>query len=172
MGTSKHIRAILLLPVMAAVVVPGTLVFLTGFDTLALWERWPSSRLALWVGGALLVGAGLTLMASTIRLFATLGQGTLAPWNPPQNLVVNGVYRHVRNPMISGVFLVLIGEAAGCASLALVGWAAIFIAGNMVYMPLVEEPGLVRRFGEDYEKYRRNVPRWVPRMKPWKPGQQ
>lgn len=166
----KHIRAVLALPVMATIVIPGTLLFFTGLDTLGLWERWPISRFIVPVVGVLLVGVGLTLMVSTIRLFAKIGKGTLAPWNPTQKLVVQGVYLHVRNPMISGVFFVLLGEAVGFASLPLVGWAAFFIVGNMIYMPLVEEPGLVKRFGEDYEEYRRNVPRWLPRLKAWEPG--
>ena len=50
-------------------------------------------------------------MVWTNRLFATIGHGTLAPWNPPEKLVVRGVYRHVRNPMITGVFCILLGEA-------------------------------------------------------------
>ena len=69
--------------------------------------------------------------------------------------------------MISGVFFVLLGEAVGTASLPLLGWAATFIIGNMIYMPLVEEPGLVKRFGAEYEQYRRNVPGWWPRMYGW-----
>ena len=163
----KHIRAILVLPIMATVVIPGTLLYFTGLDTFGLWDQWPSSQFAFPVIGVLLVGVGLTLMVSTIRLLATVGNGTLAPWNPTQKLVVQGVYRHVRNPMISGVFFVLLGEAAGFASLPLVGWAAFFIIGNMIYMPLAEEPGLDKRFGEDYAEYRRNVPRWLPRLKAW-----
>jgi protein-S-isoprenylcysteine O-methyltransferase Ste14 len=83
---------------------------------------------------------------------------------------VQGVYRHVRNPMIAGVFFVLLGEAACGAALPLAVWAAVFIVGNLIYMPLVEEPGLVKRFGEDYEEYRRNVPRWFPRKTAWVPA--
>jgi protein-S-isoprenylcysteine O-methyltransferase Ste14 len=83
---------------------------------------------------------------------------------------VRGPYRHVRNPMISGVFAVLLGEAALLGSLPLLAWAAAFAAANTIWMPLVEEPGLVRRFGADYEAYRANVPRWVPRLRPWEPS--
>jgi len=93
------------------------------------------------------------LLVATIRQFVTVGKGTLAPWNPTQRLVVRGVYRHVRNPMIAGVFLVLLGEAILAASLPLLGWFAFFVIVNAVYIPLVEEPGLVKRFGGDYLAY-------------------
>lgn len=106
-------------------------------------------------------------MAWTIRLFVSQGRGTLAPWDPTSRLVVAGPYRHVRNPMISGVLCVLLGEAALFGSAPLVLWFGIVLGVNAVYMPLVEEPGLVRRFGADYESYRAHVPRWLPRLTPW-----
>jgi protein-S-isoprenylcysteine O-methyltransferase Ste14 len=106
-------------------------------------------------------------MVATLRLFVTVGKGTLAPWNPPQRLVVRGVYRHVRNPMIAGVFFVLLGEVVLAASLPLLVWFAVFVVVNAVYIPLVEEEGLVKRFGDDYLTYKQNVPRWVPRLRPW-----
>src|SRR5262245_31317299 len=147
METWKHIRAILLLPFMVAVVIPGVLLWLTGPDTFGLWRSAPATRVALPALGLLLIGLGLVLMVSTIRLFVTAGQGTLAPWDPTQRLVVRGVYRHVRNPMISGVFLVLLGEAVLAASLPLLGWFVLFVVANAVYVPLAAEPGLVKRFG-------------------------
>jgi protein-S-isoprenylcysteine O-methyltransferase Ste14 len=109
-------------------------------------------------------------MVATIRLFGTVGQGTLAPWEPPQHLVVRGVYRHVRNPMISGVLFVLLGESLLTASLPLFRWFVVFALINAIYIPLVEEPGLVKRFGDEYRTYKRNVPRWIPRLTPWENG--
>lgn len=170
METWKHLRAILLLPFMVTVVIPGLLLFPGDWDTLDLWERVPLSRFALPLTGLLSIATGLVLMVSTIRLFAGAGEGTLAPWNPTQKLVLQGVYRRVRNPMISGVFFVLLGEAVSFASLPLLGWSAFFIIGNAIYIPLSEEPGLVRRFGEEYKEYCRNVPRWIPKLKPWEPS--
>ena len=120
--------------------------------------------------GALLVGIGVLLFVQTVSLFDRVGEGTLAPWDPTSKLVVRGPYRHVRNPMISGVFFVLLGEAAVLGSPALLIWTAAFLAVNAVYMPLFEEPGLKRRFGEDYEIYAANVPRWLPRIRPWDPA--
>ena len=80
---------------------------------------------------------------------------------------MQGVYRHVRNPMISGVVLVLLGESLLPASLPLFWWFLVFAIVNATYIPLSEEPGLVKRFGEDYRCYKQSVPRWVPRWTPW-----
>ena len=167
METWKHLRAILLLPVMGTLVIPGVILWLTGPDTLGLWQSWQATRVALPVLGGVLVCLGLVLMVATIRLFVTVGKGTLAPWNPPQRLVVRGVYRHVRNPMIAGVLLVVLGEAVLAASLPLLGMFALAVIVNAVYIPLSEEPGLAKRFGDDYLAYKQNVPRWVPRLRPW-----
>lgn len=163
----KHLRAILLLPGMAAVVIPGAIIALTDLDTFDVWKQWPATRFVLPVLGIVFSSLGLVLMVATIRLFITVGKGTLAPWNPTQTLVVQGVYRHVRNPMISGVMCILLGEAMLAASLPLLIWFANFVVANAVYIPLVEEPGLVKRFGDDYLAYRRNVPRWMPRVRGW-----
>jgi protein-S-isoprenylcysteine O-methyltransferase Ste14 len=167
MGTWRHLRAILLLPFMVAVVIPGIVLWLTGPDTLGLWQSVPATRVVLPVLGGALLCLGLVLVVATIRLFVTVGQGTLAPWNPPQRLVVRGVYRHVRNPMIAGVFFLLLGEAVLAASLPILGWFALAVIVNAVYIPLSEEPGLVKRFGADYLAYKQNVPRWIPRLRPW-----
>jgi protein-S-isoprenylcysteine O-methyltransferase Ste14 len=152
----RHLAAILLLPGIVTVGVPALIVWQTGADV---------GPLA--VIGIPLVAIGLVLLASTIKLFASVGRGTLAPWDPTTSLVVRGPYRYVRNPMISGVLFVLLGEAALAGSLPLLLWFGLVFAINAVYLPLVEEPGLSRRFGDDYATYKANVPRWVPRIRPW-----
>ena len=100
----------------------------------------------------------------TIRLFAHEGEGTLAPWDPPSTFVVNGPYRVVRNPMISGVIAILLGESLVLGSRGVATWAVAFALINVFYIPLLEEPMLVARFGESYREYKRTVPRWVPRL--------
>jgi protein-S-isoprenylcysteine O-methyltransferase Ste14 len=110
---------------------------------------------------------GLVLSAWTVRLFVKLGKGTPAPWDPPERLVVRGPYRHVRNPMITGALLLLLAEAIYLRSLAVAGWIALFFVGNAIYFPLVEEKDLEKRFGADYRNYKANVPRWLPRLRPW-----
>lgn len=160
MSVWRHLRAIGLLPVTMTIVVPGLILWRTGAG-LAPW--------LLATLGAALMGIGLALVTWTVSLFARIGKGTLAPWDPTSRLVVVGPYRHVRNPMISGVLTVLLGEAALFGSLPLLVWFGAVFALNAVYFPLVEEPGLRERFGEGYDAYRANVPRWLPRLRPWEP---
>ena len=168
MPSWKHVRTILLLPGMVTIAVPAMILWLTGTDTLGLWRSFPVSRAVLPIFGVACLVSGLALAVATIRLFITAGEGTIAPWDPPQRLVVRGVYRHVRNPMITGLCLVLLGEALLAASLPLLALFAFGVIINVIYIPLSEEPGLARRFGNDYLEYKRNVPRWVPRLTPWK----
>jgi len=156
----RHIAAIGLLPGVVAVLVPALL---------APWGEGPAAW-PLVAAGCVLVAAGVGLIAWTVALFAAVGRGTLAPWDPTERLVVRGPYRHVRNPMISGVLALLLGEAALFGSPALLAWFAAVLAVNAVYLPLVEEPGLHRRFGADYDAYRAHVPRWLPRPRPWDPA--
>lgn len=147
----------MLLPGVVTLVVPSLLVWWRGAEVTTL-------GLAL---GLPLVAGGLVLVAWTIALLARRGRGTLAPWDPTQRLVVDGPYRHVRNPMISGVLAILLGEAAALGSRGVLAWFAAVLAVNAVYIPLVEEPGLRRRFDADYDRYRAHVPRWLPRLSPW-----
>jgi protein-S-isoprenylcysteine O-methyltransferase Ste14 len=116
-----------------------------------------------------LLAVGLVLFLASLRRFLDEGRGTLAPWDPPRGLVVQGPYRYVRNPMISGVVLTLFGEAAVLLSRPHLLWALVFLGINAVYIPLLEEPLLAERFGADYREYRRHVPRLLPRWRPWKP---
>jgi protein-S-isoprenylcysteine O-methyltransferase Ste14 len=69
-----------------------------------------------------------------------------------------------------GVFLILIGESILVGSLPLTLWTLLFIASNLVYVPLVEEQKLQERFGIEYTVYKKNVPRWIPRLSSWKPN--
>ncbi len=158
----KHIRAILLLPGVVTVVVPAIIIYRTGTEPF-----YSTVRIFLALLGVMLVGLGVVLLVATNRHFAKTGKGTLAPWNPTRQLVVEGVYRHVRNPMISGVFAILLGESLVAGSVPLFVWFLVFVTINAIYIPFFEEPGLRRRFGNDYEEYRRHVPRWIPRLRPW-----
>ena len=160
MSLARQLAAVGLLPVTVTLVVPGLILWRNGAD---------GGGWALVLVGAVLVTAGVTLVAWTATLFARVGRGTIAPWDPTTRLVVLGPYRHVRNPMISGVLAILLGEAAIFASVPLLLWFAGVFAVNALYLPLVEEPGLRKRFGADYDAYRANVPRWLPRLSPWEP---
>ena len=163
MAPLRHALAILALPFMVTVVVP--LFIALGY---AVQWQFPDSfagSLAIAAGLAAL-GGGFVLFVSCVLHFAA-EEGTLAPWDPPRGLVLRGAYRYVRNPMISGVIFVLLGEAAVLRSLPHLVWMLVFTGINMVYIPLSEEPGLERRFGDAYQRYRANVPRFVPRISPW-----
>lgn len=162
----RHLRAIALLPAMVLVVVPLAVLFFTDDVHIGWGLGAPLNALPVALG-AVLILAGLGLVGWTVAMFRSEGEGTLAPWDPTQKLVVVGVYRHVRNPMISGVLCALLGEAALLGSLAVLIWFAIFFAGNAVYIPLSEERGLEERFGDEYRRYKRHVPRWLPRVTAW-----
>lgn len=163
---ARHLLSIAALPFVVAVVVPIWLARTNHIST-ALGPTTP--RIFAQVAGLLLVAFGLFLFASSLRRFATEGEGTLAPWDPPRRLVLHGPYRYVRNPMISGVLFVLFGEAVLLLSKPHLVWALIFLGMNFLVIPLVEEPGLRRRFGDSYAEYCRHVPRFIPRLRPWEP---
>ncbi len=163
----RHLRAVGVLPGLGVIGIPVLILALTEFEV--GWGLDGVLQVLPALLGVVLIGAGLALMYRTIALFAREGEGTLAPWDPTQKLVVRGPYRFVRNPMIVGVLTVVLGEAALFGSPALLVWGSTFFALNAVWFPFVEEPGLVERFGQDYETYRRNVPRWFPRRTPWTP---
>ena len=162
----KQARA-LALPVSIAGIIPALI--LARYPANAGWGLAAPLNLLPILAGLLLIAAGLFLILRTIRMFVTLGKGTLAPWDPPQKLVVIGIYRYVRNPMISGVVALVLGQALVFGSSALLIYALIVFAINAVYIPLSEEPGLRRRFGQPYDDYTRQVPRWVPRRTPYYP---
>lgn len=162
----RHLLSIALLPFSVAVLVPLWIARAYGVG-LALGNGF--AALALQALGVAILVLGLVFFASSLRRFATEGRGTLAPWDPPRELVVRGPYRYVRNPMISGVLLVLLGESLLLRSAPHAVWTLCFLALNGVYIPLVEEPQLARRFGASYQAYCRHVPRVVPRLRPWTP---
>jgi protein-S-isoprenylcysteine O-methyltransferase Ste14 len=118
------------------------------------------------------VGVGLIVVGTPIILdsfarFAIQGLGTPAPLLPTKHLVVTGLYRYVRNPMYVGVTTVIVGQALlfGDVRLLIYGgaiWLAFFI-----FVLVYEEPILRHTFGEEYDVFCQNVPRWIPRTHPW-----
>jgi len=120
--------------------------------------------------GILIMCLGIYLMTVTISSFIRIGKGTLAPWSPTKKLVITGLYSHVRNPMILGVLITLIGESVAITSVKIFNWSVIFFIINNIYFTLYEEPNLERRFGEEYKEYKKSVRRWIPRLKPYRPG--
>lgn len=159
----------LLVPIIVVGVIPLWLIHnrLAAGDT-----RWPADSLLAWAGrlaGAAVFLGGLALFIWCVSLFAREGQGTIMPWDPTQRLIVRGPYRHTRNPMISSVLFMVIGQALWWGSLLTAALAAFFFAVNHAYFIYSEEPGLIKRFGESYRSYKANVPRWLPRRQAWRP---
>ena len=115
--------------------------------------------------GLLLLVAGAALLATCIWEFGTRGRGTLSPVDPPKELVVQGLYRYVRNPMYLSVSTIVLGEALLARSLTLVLYWAIFFTAVNLFVILYEEPTLRRQFGESYERYTQRVGRWLPRRR-------
>ena len=163
----RHLLSIAILPFTVAAIVP-LWIARQGGVALSLGRSAPEWLLQLAGIGLLTVGLGF--FVASLRRFATEGHGTLAPWDPPLELVVRGPYRYVRNPMISGVVLVLFGEALVLLSVVHAEWAVAVLAVNLIYIPLLEEPMLEQRFGAAYIEYCRHVPRVLPRLRPWLPA--
>lgn len=160
----EHVRAILLLPFVNTVVVPAAIVVTAPGQAAPEWPTNVASAAGAAVAAALLI-SGAALAAHCIRLFARSGNGTLAPWNPPQALVIDGAYRYLRNPMKAGLLLILLGEVMLWRSLPLLAWFIAFALLNVIYIRMHEEPGLRRRFGARYREYCALVPRWRPRWR-------
>jgi protein-S-isoprenylcysteine O-methyltransferase Ste14 len=151
------------------VVAPGTVVGLIPW-LITRWEitgSTPMWRVAQ-VLGVLLIVAGLIPPVNAFVQFVKAG-GTPMPMAPTQRLVVTGFNRYVRNPMYLGLLVAILGQALLFGSWALVVYAAIVCSAFASFVHWYEEPTLVRQYGSEYEEYRRNVPGWIPRWRPWKP---
>lgn len=158
----RQVAAVLFLPFTVLVVVPLALVLFATPEPGAL-------KALLTVAGIALPGIGVMMVAWTARVFARLEKGTLVPWDPTRELVTVGPCRHSRNPMHTCVFLALFGEALVLRSASVLFSSLLFTIGNLLHITLVEEQGPVTGFGASYGTYRRNVPRWLPRLRPWTP---
>ncbi|HML06002.1 MAG TPA: isoprenylcysteine carboxylmethyltransferase family protein [Methanobacterium sp.] len=154
----------LVLPIVILVIIP--IFFILSFNNHLLTFNSILSSIML-ILGMLLILLGLFFLIYTNKSFLEIGKGTLAPWDPPKKLVVEGAYQYVRNPMISGVLMIVLGEALIFASIELFILFILFFVINHFYFVYSEEPGLIKRFGDDYIEYKKNVPRWIPRLTPW-----
>lgn len=120
--------------------------------------------------GVLLIGAGAAVITDSFVRFALEGLGTPAPFAPPKNLVVSGFYRFVRNPIYVAVGAAVTGQGLLLGQPKLFGLVAVCTVPVVAFVRLYEEPVLARKFGADYEAYCANVPRWLPRITPWRHG--
>ena len=117
-----------------------------------------------------MIAAGVAVVLDSFARFALQGLGTPAPVLPTRHLVVSGLYRYVRNPMYVGVLGIILGQGL------LIGDGRLFAYGVLLWLVVhvfvvgYEEPTLRRSFGSEYEVFRHNVPRWIPRLSPWRSG--
>lgn len=119
--------------------------------------------------GLLFIAAGLAFLLHAFSRFILEGKGTPAPVAPTERLVIGGVYRYVRNPMYLAVIGVIVGQALFFGSWSLAGYAAAAAAVMAAFVHFHEEPVLAARYGDQYDRYRRAVPGWLPRLTPWRP---
>ena len=120
--------------------------------------------------GAVIIAAGIAVVLDSFARFALQGLGTPAPILPTSHLVVSGLYRYVRNPMYVGVLAIILGQGLLFGDGRLFAYGVLLWLGVHVFVVGYEEPTLRRSFGSEYEAFRRNVPRWIPRLSPWRSG--
>jgi protein-S-isoprenylcysteine O-methyltransferase Ste14 len=117
--------------------------------------------------GGVLAAAGAAVVAHSFVRFAVEGVGTPAPVAPTRNLVVSGMYAYVRNPIYLALAAALAGEGLLLGQPKLLACGGLVLLPAAVFVRLYEEPKLARTFGSGYEEYLRNVPGWIPRLRPW-----
>jgi len=152
------------------VVGPGSVIGLVPWLLTGGWQLrkplpyWAPMR----VIGVILLAAGLIALIQAFARFVVEGFGTPVPIAAPERLVVGGLYRYVRNPMYVAALAIIVGQALALGQLGLLIYAVALWLITATFVRFYEEPTLTRRFGADYEAYRRAVPAWWPRLRPWK----
>lgn len=151
------------------VLAPGTVAGLVPW-LLTKWQQghWASPvQITGEVIGSVLIAAGAAVLLHAFARFVLVGRGTPVPLAPPTHLVVSGVYRHVRNPMYLAVVSVIVGQGLLLGRGVLIGYGLCVGAAFWSFAHWYEQPVLTRKFGEEYGEYRRSVPAWWPRLRPW-----
>jgi protein-S-isoprenylcysteine O-methyltransferase Ste14 len=133
------------------------------------WRVQPDTPVMSLIIGALMAAGGLAMVVESFTRFARTGGGTPAPVAPTQHLVVTGLYRFVRNPMYVGVLLLIFGQMLLFSSAALLAYGVAMWTAFHLFVVFFEEQRLERKFPEEYPAYAAAVPRWIPRLTPWKP---
>jgi len=145
---TRALIAFLLLPGLAAFIIPAAWLWYTGRTQLDQ----PI--------GVVVFAVGFVGLLWCVRDFYVSGKGTLAPWAPPQKLVIGGLYRYSRNPMYVSVALVLLGWAVSFGAPALYIYTLLVVTAFHIRIVRGEEPWLARTHGSDWQRYVSQVPRW------------
>lgn len=148
------------------VIAPGTVAGLIPW-LITHWRIQDGASANLTIAGIVLIIPSLALLIECFVRFALSG-GTPAPITPTQHLVVTGFYRHVRNPMYVAVLGLIFGQLLLFGNPALLPYGLAVWLVVHVFVVSYEEPTLRRRFPEEYEAYFKAVPRWRPRLTPWR----
>ena len=154
----RWIKTILILPFNVLIVIPCILLFVSNY-------KYSSFSITRFIVGLLPLSLGTVLAIWTMYLFKKVGVGTPAPWDPPRNLVIKGPYKIMRNPMITGVLLILLAESVLLGSKVIWYYTLIFFIINTIYFKLYEEKTLIEKFGTEYLKYKQTTPMWGIKLK-------
>ena len=145
-------------PAVVAGVIPWWLTKWQFRDASTLWAP-------VRVAAAVVVVAAFGVLVSAFLRFVVEGRGTPAPVAPTEHLVVGGLYRYVRNPMYLAVIAAIVGQAIVLWQVTLLWYAAVVGLAFVSFVKLYEEPTLARRYGVEYDDYRRRVPGWMPQWR-------
>lgn len=149
-----HIRDVIILPGTVIVLIPY---LIHRYSPNSIPGFLPIKLLSL-----VLFIIGFWLFIWTNYLFQSVAKGTLAPWTSKKKLITQGPYKYIRNPMITGVLLILSSEFLWLRSYTIMIWAVMFFLITSAFLILVEEPFLSKKFGDEYLRYKTDVPRWIP----------
>jgi protein-S-isoprenylcysteine O-methyltransferase Ste14 len=144
--------------------VPG---FLLGIFPVFAIPKNPGTGLPLgtWNLASILFGiVGIAVINLCAADFVRKGHGTPVPLDPPRELVVNGLYHYVRNPMYVGALLIQVGNIVWFGTLAQAVYLFFLFTGFNLFIRANEEPYLRKTFGVAYEQYFKSVPRWFPQI--------
>ena len=165
MKKKEYLKVVLILPGNVLVTIP-LLIFL--FTRNLYSYSLVDFRSAVFYLGIFFLALGLLLAIWSVRTFYSKGgEGTPGPWRPISNLVISGPYQYVRNPMLLGVFLLLLFESIYLTSMPLFYWLVVFVIINIIYFKNFEEKELIKRFGKNYEDYKSKVPMFFPKLIPY-----
>lgn len=156
-ATAGSAAFLLIAPGVVAGLVPW---WLTG------WRMGAAYPVPVQITGAVLAAAGAAALLAAFTQFAIQGRGTPAPPAPTEQLVVRGLYRYVRNPMYLAVLAVITGQALLLSRPILLGYAVAVAAAFIAFVSGYEQPTLARRYGAQYQAYKRAVPGWWPHLPP------
>src|SRR5215469_11138772 len=154
--------------VLFLILAPGTVAGLVPW-WISKWKVQPVSPafLIIQLPGLLILAVSILIIIEAFARFALQGIGTPAPVLPTRHLVVSGFYRYVRNPMYVAVVGAILGQSMILGNLMLLLYAALGWLVSHLFVVIYEEPTLRRKFGDEYAEFCANVPRWIPRLRPW-----